>query len=138
VPICNNVYGLLALATNAINWGLEQVQIWNAYEDQTKVAEHKSILFKQVTQDLNAAVSQGLIPAKYQNANDLANIASVVLSGTNPTQNKEIYTIGIDIVKQISKNYRQPVQVINTGENSGSTTAPADATQVNQTIIIPK
>lgn len=126
-----------ALAINAINWGLEQIQIWSAYDDQIKVREHKSLLFNQVMTDINQAISEGMILEKFQNTEDLSAIMSIVLSGTITSSNQELNNIGIEITKKISKNYRAPMQIINTAKGSGSSITPADATQVNKQIIVP-
>jgi RHS repeat-associated protein len=87
---------------NAINFGLEQYAVWSAWYDQGKVNEHKSLLFNQVTNDVNKALKQGLIPEKYQNATDMGNIMNVVLQGVNNTDNKDIYNIGMKIYNTIS------------------------------------
>ena len=130
--------GLSASAAllNVGMWVLDQVQTFDRLEDQIKVDEHTSILVKQVAQDLKVAISKGMIPKEYLNTKDIGNIANVVLSGTNPSKNNELYTIGMEIVKKISKNYR-PSTTITTGDN-GSDVAPSDNTSVNKTIVIPK
>jgi hypothetical protein len=76
-----------------------------------------------------------MIPEKYQNVQDLGNIANVVLSGTNPTENKEIYDIGIKITKEISGNYKsqKDVEIISLDVPKG-----ADATAVRKTLLVPK
>ncbi|MBL7936168.1 MAG: hypothetical protein JNM51_10230 [Bacteroidia bacterium] len=124
-----------AAILNAGMWIFEQKQIFDKLEDQTKVEEHTSLLVKNVMQDMNVALKDGLIPPQYQNTKDLANIASVVLSGTNPTNNNDIYQIGMDIVKKISKNYRGTT-TITTGDN-GSSYTPSDNTSVNKNIVVP-
>ncbi len=125
-----------AALVNVAMWTFEQVQGFNLVEDMNLVDKHLSLLRTEVTQDINAAISKGIIPSQYMNSNDLAAIASVVLSGSNPTQNKEIHEIGMRIVREISKNDRT-APAIKTG-GQGSDVTPSDNTQVNQTVIIQK
>lgn len=121
----------LVLAVNAINWSLETYGNFKVAEDRGLVSEHLSILTKQVTQNINDALDLGMIPEQYQNIRDLGNIANVVLSGVNPTDNQEIYDIGIDIVKQISGNYQQKFEIIYPRAQDGQ-----DKTRA-QPIIVP-
>ena len=90
---------------------------------------HMDILRKQVAKDLNDALEvEGLIPEEYRNILDLGSISNVILSGVNPTDNQEIYDIGIKIVKEISENFRYPLKMQHL--DSGSELAPADNTRI--------
>jgi hypothetical protein len=126
------------LAVNAINWGLETYGNWSIVNDKELVEEQMGILKKQVVRDVNDAIEMGLIPQKYINVEDLGNIANVVLSGVNLTKNDEIYRIGIEIVKKVSKNYRPQIEVqdVTIGNPAGSV-APADVTKQSKKIVQP-
>jgi len=102
----------LVMAVNAINWALETYGSFQMAEDRELVSEHMSILKNQVAADLTRALELNMIPEQYQNLQDMGNIANVVLSGVNSTDNQEIYDIGINIVKEISGNYRQKYEII--------------------------
>ncbi|NHE56330.1 hypothetical protein [Cyclobacterium plantarum] len=100
-----------AFALNSVTWGLEQYGIFANNQDMGLVDEHLSLLRNQVAEDINRALEiPGMIPEKYRNIQELGGISNVVLSGVNPTENQEIYDIGIRIVKEISDNYRPPIQ----------------------------
>lgn len=115
----------VAALVNSINWGLAQYGIFGREEDQRLVNRHTSLLREQVLADVNEAVSRGMVPQQYQNVNDLGTIANVVLSGYNPTDNQELYTIGMDVWNKISRPAN--IQTVISGNEAGSTT-PADNT----------
>ncbi len=125
-----------ALAVNAISEGLYQLTVWDAYYDWKAATEQKSILFNEVMAAINIAIDRNMIKQEYQNSTDLANIASVVYCGVNPTANQEIYDIGIQIVKQITKNYQYGTEVLSTTGATNSNN-PCDALKVNKTIVVP-
>ena len=102
----------LVLAVNALNWALETYGSFQVAEDKGLVYEHISIMEKQVLRDLDIANRFGYIPEQYQNPTDMGSIANVVLSGVNPSENQELYNIGINIVKEISGNYQPKYDII--------------------------
>ncbi len=120
------------LAVNAINWSLETYGSFKMAEDRRLTDEHMSILREHVTRDLSRALESGMIPEQYQNLQDMGNIANVVLSGVNTTDNQDIYDIGINIVKEISGNYRQPMELISIDVPEG-----ADNTAVRKSFVVP-
>lgn len=121
-----------ALALNSITWGLEQYGIFAYTHDMNLVEEHLSLLQIKVVNDINEALDMPeMIPDKYRNAQDLGGISNVVLSGVNPTNNQEIYDIGIRIVKEISKNFRYPLQIHHYNNNQ-------ELNQMDKTRIAPK
>lgn len=74
-----------------------------------------------------------MIPEKYRNINDIWSISNVILSGVNPTDNQEIYDIGIRIVKEVSGNYRYPLQTHHYDNGPGQT--PMDNTRMAPKVI---
>lgn len=100
------VGGGAAGGVNALNWGLNQIQIWQAFDDRSLAEEHKGILINKVMEDISVAIKQNRIPPEYLNDRALGDIANVVLYGVNLTTDDKIYEIGIEIVKQVSLNYR--------------------------------
>jgi RHS repeat-associated protein len=102
---------------NGVNWGMEQVQIWQQQDDRKLTEAHKSIIFKQVMQDINEAIKQNLVPPEYMNTRNMGDIANVVLTGVNLTTDDKIYEVGIEIVKVISKNYKPNYQQKNYSNN---------------------
>jgi RHS repeat-associated protein len=123
-----------ALIFNAITWGLEQWGVYAGSEDISLQREHLSILSQQVMADINQALHSGMIPEKYQNLQNLGSIANVVLSGVNPSDNQELYDVGIKIVKEISKNYQHPI----IGEYHFKNAKGADAVRVEKSVPILK
>lgn len=121
------------LVYNAVMWGMQQYGVSQNNEDKRLVNEHLSILRQNVTKDLNDALEAGMIPKKYQNLQDMGNISNVILSGVNPTNNQEIYNIGIDIVKKVSGNFRYPLKVLDS--DTGSDLAPSDNTRVAPLVV---
>ena len=118
---------------NAINWSFETLGNYEMADDRTKIEEHRNLLATNVAQDLDEAINRGIIPGKYRNQSDLGSIANVVLSGYNPTKNEDIYNIGIQITKEISGNYRAPLENI-----TPNTPQSVDNTRVDKTVIVPK
>lgn len=118
----------ISFALNAVTFGLEQYGIFQQNEDKRLVNEHRRILSEYVARDLDDALQMGIIPEKYQNIRDLGSISNVILSGVNPTDNQEIYDIGIKIVKEISENFRYPLKMQHL--DSGSELMPADNTRI--------
>ncbi|MBK6483374.1 MAG: hypothetical protein IPG01_09640 [Chitinophagaceae bacterium] len=86
-------YGGTAIANNLVNNDLDQIK-------------EQSIMLQSAIADVNTALRQGIIPEDYQNPTALGNILNVVLSGTNPSSDDKIYNIGIDVVKNVSQNYK--------------------------------
>ncbi|WP_439484242.1 hypothetical protein [Cyclobacterium plantarum] len=101
---------------------MEQYGIFADNKDMGLVDGHRSLLRNQVAEDINRALEiPGMIPEKYHNIQDLGGISNVILSGVNPTENQEIYDIGIRIVKEISGNYRPPIQTHHYDNGPGQT-----------------
>ncbi len=130
----NAVKGAAAftLALNAVNWALEVYGNEQIAEDQKLVNEHLLILSNQVHGDIATGIQSGMIPDKYQNVQDIGSIANVILSGNNPSGNQDIYDIGINIVKEISGNYRPQFDVLTPESPVG-----ADNTRVSRSIVTP-
>ena len=131
--ITGGQFAVAALVLNAINWGMEQKQIWDTYEDQTLVEKHKSILFNQVLADITKAIEQGMIDQKYRTTSDLAAIANVVLFGAQ-SENKELNEIGWKIVKEISKNFKGKPTTTTTDSNYNPSN-PSDNTSTKPVIV---
>lgn len=127
----------LAVAVNAINWSFEQAGIYALTDDKNLVREHRGILVKEVFRDLQVALqTPGMIPDQYRNIESMGNIANVVLSGVNLTDDQGIYDVGMDIVKRISGNWRgaQTQEVIQ-GNAAGSTT-PSESTSTRSRVPV--
>lgn len=123
-----------AFALNSVTWGLEQYGIFANNQDMGLVDEHMSIMGEQVSRDITRALEiSGMIPEKYRNINDIGSISNVILSGVNPTDNQEIYDIGICIVKEVLGNYRHPLQTHHYDNGPGQT--PMDNTSMAPKVI---
>lgn len=131
-PITPGARGMagVAIAVNAINWSFEQIRTWGLADDQNKVAEHTSILRRQVLRDMQQAFNTpGMIPDQYRNIESLGNIANVVLSGQNLTDDQGIMDVGMEIVKKISGNWRgAPMTDAVNGNAAGSVNAADNTT----------
>jgi RHS repeat-associated protein len=123
---------------NAINWATNIYASSAKLEDVLGVkADIKAIA--PAIADINTALSLGekYIPYEYQNPEALTNILNVVLQGVNNSNDENIYSIGIKIVQEISKNYKLPVQPATSyGGTTGGIT-PADNTTTVTPIITP-
>ena len=118
-------------AVDALNWGLNQVTIWQQYDDRKQVEQHKSIILNQVMKDIAVAIKMEMIPDEYLNDRSLGDIANIVLTGVNLSKDDKLYDIAIDIVKQVSKNYRPKYEVKHYTQNQN-----ADNTNLQGTIKI--
>ncbi len=108
------------MALNMINWGLENTSwIARAYEESLVNKQLKESL-PMAVDDVKKALNAGMIPEKYQNMESLSNILNVVLQGENTTDDQKIYDIGINIVKEISGNYREPLSSPVSPEDDGA------------------
>jgi len=125
------VGGGAAGAVDALNWGLNQVTIWQQYDDRQQVEQHKSIILNQVMKDIAVAIKMAKVPPEYLNDRSLGDIANIVLTGVNLTQDNKLYDIAIDIVKTISKNYKPKYEVKHYTQNQN-----ADNTNLQGTIKI--
>jgi len=95
------VVGGVLLALNALNWGLAEIGTYHKNEDKQLTSKHTSILREQVMADIGFALENNYIPSYYWNLTDLGNIANVVLTGENLTDNVDIYNIGINSVLNV-------------------------------------
>jgi len=85
-----------AAILDAIKLGLDTYLSMTYIHDQDLIKEHREIANK-VAVNVTDALNSGMIPIKYQNTRDIGNIMNVVLQGTNNSNNKEIFDIGMSI-----------------------------------------
>ena len=122
------------LILNAVNWGFDTFSSFSNLDDRNKVNEHLSTLHNTVFSIVQQAIEiGGYIPEKYQNCEDLLAISSVILSGVNPSNDIDIYNIGIHIVKDIAKNYKPILEIITLPISEN-----ADKTAVFKQFSVPK
>ena len=89
------------LAVNAVNAGLELAGGLLVNHDKNLVNEHSQIATKAID-DVNTAISQGMIPNEFMNINSLSDIVNVVLQGESVTNSQAIMDIGKQILQDIS------------------------------------
>ena len=96
------------LAINAINYGLEMAGGFMVAHDKSLIEEHSSgEILGSALQDINTAISEGMIPDEYNNVESLTDILNVVLQGENTTDNQDIMDLGVRILQEVSKNYNE-------------------------------
>lgn len=72
--------------------------------DDSKLEESKAA-FQSAFENLHTALkTDGMIPSKYRNTNDLSEILNLILQGQAVSRNQELNQVGINIVDQISGN----------------------------------
>jgi hypothetical protein len=100
------------LVLDAVKLGLN-VGIWYATDkDQKMIAEHSN-LARQALKDVEFAVKAGWVPQNYMNAENLSDLANVILQGESYFGDKEIKSLGLDIYDRIyganwAKNFARP------------------------------
>ncbi len=116
------------LAVELINTTLQGYKMGAFLYDDAKIKSHTEIA-QLATQNVQDAISLGLVPSQYLNPIDISNITNVVLQGENNTDNPEIYEIGMKIYNTISVGF--------TPEQSSSSQGQ-DATTVRQNYFVPQ
>ncbi len=126
-------YAVGMIVLNSINWSVSTWIASEMNEDQRLVDEHVGVLAEKVWPAIQKAIdANDVIPNKYMNIKDLGNIAQVILTGENPTDDNEIYQIGMRIFNEYGEDKPKKFETF----NIPNTSSDVDATDVNKTIII--
>ncbi|BDD12867.1 hypothetical protein FUAX_52990 (plasmid) [Fulvitalea axinellae] len=94
----------ISVTLEVLKFGLEAYNIYANNKDMELIESHRLLFANNVIKDMEIAINKDWFPEKFKNKQDLGAISNVVLTGVNPSKNKEIYEIGMKIVNEISKN----------------------------------
>lgn len=79
-----------------IDFGATQLTQYHYNDDMQKIKAHTK-LAQAALENLNSALRDGLVPAKFKNEKDLSDLANVILQGQSNQGNKELEALGLKI-----------------------------------------